>query len=66
MRDSLLPAAQKAYDINRWLLPCVERFHRAYKFTLGDRIQVAAIDLQLTLVEAGHSRKKSRPLHRAI
>jgi len=56
---------QKAYDLNRWLLPRVERFSRRYKFTLGERIQGTALDLCLALVEAGHARKKERPLHRA-
>lgn len=65
MELNLLPATQKAYDLNRWLLPRVERFSRRYKFSLGDRIQSTALDLCLALVEAGHARKKERPLHRA-
>jgi hypothetical protein len=65
MDDTLLPAVQKAYDLNRWLLPQVERFDRKYKFTLGARIQETALDLCLALVEAGHSSAKERPLYRA-
>lgn len=65
MESQLLPAVQKAYDVNRWLLPRVERFSRRYKFTLGDRLQTTALDLCLALVEATHSRAKERPLHRA-
>jgi hypothetical protein len=65
MDEKLLPAVQKAYDINRWLLPQVEKFTRAYKFTLGDRLQTTALDLCTALVEAGHSRSKDRPLYRA-
>jgi hypothetical protein len=61
----ILPAVQKAYDINLWLLRRVERFSRQYKFTLGDRIQTTAIDLSTALVEATHSRRKDRPLFRA-
>ena len=61
----LLPAAQKAYDLNRWLLPRLERFSRRYRFTLGDRLQATALDLCLALVEASHSRTKERPLYRA-
>ena len=65
MDDRMLPAVQVAYDINRWLLPQVERFSRRYKFGLGDRLQSTALDLCMTLVEAGHAKSKGRPLHRA-
>ncbi|MCB1037678.1 MAG: diversity-generating retroelement protein Avd [Acidobacteria bacterium] len=65
MEEQLLPVVQRAYDLNKWLLPRVERFSRRYKFSLGDRIQSAALDLCLALVEAGHSQSKDRPLHRA-
>lgn len=65
MEERLLPAVQKAYDINRWLLPQVDRFSRKYKFTLGDRIQTTALDLCLALVEAAHARSKERALYRA-
>jgi hypothetical protein len=61
----LLPAAQKAYDINCWLLPRVERFSRRYKYTLGDRLQTTALDLCLALVEASHAASRDRPLYRA-
>jgi len=65
VEDQLLPVIQKGYDLNRWLLPRVERFSRRYKFSLGDRIQSAALDLCLALVEAGHAKSKDRPLYRA-
>lgn len=64
MDEQLLPAVQKAYDINRWLLPQVERFSRRYKFGIGSRIQDTALDLCLALVEAGHGRRE-QPLYRA-
>ena len=60
MDDKLLPAIQKAYDLNRWLLPCVAKFRRDYKFTLGDRILGAALDLQGALIESGHAKAKER------
>ena len=65
LADELLPIVQKAYDVNRWLLPRVERFPRSYKFTVGDRLQTTALDLCLALIEASHARSKDRPLHRA-
>jgi len=63
--DALLPVVQKSYDLCVWLLKLVERLPRSYKFTLGDRIQTTALDLQLALVESAHARRKDRPLHRA-
>ncbi len=65
IESRLLPAVQKAYDVNRWLLPQVERFSRRYKFGIGQRLQDTALDLCLTLVEACHARRKDRTLHRA-
>lgn len=65
MPDKLLPAVQRAYDLNRWLLPHVDDFPRKFKFTLGDRLQTAALDLCLTLVEASHASAPERPLYRA-
>ena len=60
-----LPAVQKAHDLNLWLLRWAARVPRAYKFTLGDRVQTTAIDLYLALVEASHLRAKERVLFRA-
>lgn len=60
-----LPAVQKSYDINKWLVQRCARFPRSFKFTLGDRIQTTALDLNLALVETVHAQAKDRPLHRA-
>lgn len=65
MDEAALPAVQKAHDLNRWLLRWAARVPRAYKFTLGDRVQTTAIDLYLALVEASHLRSKERALYRA-
>jgi len=66
MEDDLLPVVQKAYDINRWLLPQIERFSRRYKFGIGSRLQETALDLCLALVEAGHARRKEAPLYQDV
>jgi len=65
MSEDLLPVVQKAYDLNLWLLPQIERFNRGYRFTVGDRLQAASLDLCLALIEAGHARQRGRALHRA-
>ena len=65
MDERMLPVTQKAYDLLLWLVLRVERFPRAHKFTLGDRLETAALDLNLALLEAGHAHSKERVLHRA-
>jgi hypothetical protein len=55
----------KSYDLVLWLLPRIERFPRAYRFTVGERLTNAALDLLLGLVEAAYSRDKRAPLANA-
>lgn len=51
------PALEKWYQFLRWLVPTVEKFPRAQKFTLGDRIQSGALDVLERLIEATYSRQ---------
>jgi hypothetical protein len=51
-------ALEKAYQFVLWLVPTVEKFPRAQKFLLGDRIQSAAIDILEGLVEATYTRNR--------
>ena len=50
------PALEKWYQFLRWLVPTVEKFPKAQKFTLGDRIQGSALDVLERLIEATYSR----------
>lgn len=54
------PALEKWYQFLRWLVPTVEKFPKAQKFTLGDRIQSGALDVLERLIEATYSRE-ARP-----
>jgi len=54
------PALEKWYQFLCWLTPTVEKFPRAQKFTLGDRIQNGALDVLERLIEATYSRQ-ARP-----
>lgn len=45
----------KAYDFVLWLLPKVEKFSRAYRFTVGERLTGNGLDLLLVLVEAAYA-----------
>jgi hypothetical protein len=58
-------AVVKTYDLALWLLPKVEKFARSYRFTVGDRLANAALDLLLLLVEAAYSTRKSELLDQA-
>ena len=55
-------ALEKWYQFLRWLVPTVEKFPRAHKFTLGDRIQSGALDVLERLIEATYSRNAQPPL----
>jgi hypothetical protein len=55
----------KTYDFVLWLLPKVESFPRAHKFTVGERLSAHGLDLLTTLVEAAYAREKSSLLQAA-
>jgi hypothetical protein len=56
---------EKAYRFVLWLVPTVEKFPRAQKFLLGDRIQSAALDVLEGLVEATYTRNRT-PMLRTV
>lgn len=58
-------AVTKTYDFVRWLLPKVEAFPRAYKFTLGDRLTTQGLDLLSLIVEAAYASRKNELLQTA-
>jgi hypothetical protein len=58
-------ALEKAYQFVLWLVPTVEKFPRAQKFLLGDRIQSIALDVMEGLVEATYTRNRA-PVLRAV
>jgi hypothetical protein len=59
------PIILKTYDFTLWLLPKVEKFNRAYRFTVGERLVSHALDLLLDLVQAAYSAEKTAHLDRA-
>lgn len=50
----------RAFDLLDWLLPKGERFPRAYRHTVSQRLMDAALDLQDHLFEAQSRRGRSR------
>ncbi len=50
----------RTFDLLEWLLPKSERFPRAYRATLTQRLMDAALDLQEALVAAQSREGRSR------
>ena len=59
------PAVEAHYRFLEWLIPAVEKFPRAQKFLLGDRIQQTALDVLEDLIEATYSRQRRAHLDSA-
>lgn len=59
------PVLEKMFQFLLWLIPAVEKFPRTQKFTLGDRIQSSALDMQEPLIAATYSEKSSHHLYAA-
>jgi hypothetical protein len=52
------PIFSRTYDLLLWLLPEANKFPRAHRFGLGERVVRQALDFQETLVQAGLSKKE--------
>jgi hypothetical protein len=59
------PALEAHYQFLLWLVPAVDRFPKAHKFVLGDRILNIALDILESLVEATFTRDRRGHLARA-
>jgi len=58
-------ALEAHYQFLVWLLPTVEKFPRSHKFTLGDRIEIAALDVLEALIDATYTRDRAQHLRTA-
>jgi len=54
------PIFIRTYDLLLWLIPQVQKFPRAHRFGLAERIQRLALDFQDSLVGAGKTTGKQR------
>lgn len=59
------PVLEKMYQFLLWLIPTVEKFPRAQKFSLGDRIQSTALDVLEDLIEASYRGDRQKLLTQA-
>ena len=58
-------AIEAHYQFLTWLMPTVEKFPRSHKFTIGDRIEIAALDVLEDLIEATYTRDRLQHLRQA-
>ena len=58
MKES--PLYVKTYDFLFWLIPHVQKFPKAHRFALSERIQRLALDFQDSLVAAGKAKGPAR------
>ena len=57
------PIFSRAHDFLLWLLSQANKFPRAYRFTLAERVQQHALNLQETLIAAGLKKGAERASH---
>ena len=65
MAASVPQAVQSCHELLLWLIPQLDKFPRSRRFTLGERIETALLDVLELLVEAAYTRNKESPLRRA-
>jgi hypothetical protein len=58
MKES--PLYVKTFDFLLWLIPRVQKFPKAHRFVLSERIQRLALDFQDSLVAAGKAQGAAR------
>ena len=65
MSDKTPQAVQACHEFIRWLVPQLDKFPRVRRFTLGERLEQALLDVLESLLEAAYTRTKAPALRRA-
>ncbi len=66
MAKTTLPkSVQDCHDFLGWLIPVLDQFPRARRFTLGERLESGLLDVLEMLTAAAYSRQKSEYLAKA-
>lgn len=65
MADTTPQAVQACHELLLWLIPQLDTFPRARRFTLGERLEAGLLETLEHLVEASYSRAKQEALRRA-
>ncbi len=58
-------AVESHYQFLLWLIPAIEKFPRAHKFTVGERIERTALDVLEALIEATYTKERLQHLRQA-
>lgn len=61
---SVPQAVEACHELLLWLIPQLDKFPRARRFTLGERIEAGLLEVLELLVEAAYTRNKDTPLRR--
>ena len=65
MSDRTPQAVDACHELIRWLIPQLDKFPRQRRFTLGERLEQALLDVLELLLEAAYTRTKQPALQRA-
>ena len=65
MPDQTPQAVQAAHELLLWLIPQLDKFPRARRFTLGERLEAGVLEVLERLVEAAYTRNKETSLRQA-
>jgi hypothetical protein len=57
---------QKAYDWALWIIPKVEKFPKSYRFSIGQSLITASIELLMNLVDATYQTRNAGSLGAAV
>lgn len=63
--EKITPVVEKVYQLILWILPKLAKFPRDQRFLLGDKIEVALLDILELLITAVYSKEKKEVLTRA-
>lgn len=65
MASSLPQAVQSCHELLLWLIPQLDKLPRVRRFTIGERMEAALLEVLELLVEAAYTRNKEPALRRA-
>lgn len=57
---------QKAYDWALWIIPKVEKFPKSYRFSIGQSLVTASLELLMNLVDATYQSRNAGSLAAAV
>ena len=57
---------QKAYDWALWIIPKVEKFPKSYRFSIGQTLVTASIELLMNLVDTTYQTRNAGSLGAAV